>query len=175
MEPVIYLAFVDDWEVRGNGTGHPRVLQFEPMRRLAKIFNDHGIRGSFNVEVMQQLVYRDHQTRFPELKSIADEWEDVVTESFRQGHDIQLHLHRQWSGAQYEGNGNWKITGDWSILNYPSSQIRAMLSTGKQYLETLLRKFTEHIPVCPSVPGRGARRLPTRCCQFSASSVLSLT
>jgi len=36
MEPIIYLAFVDDWEVRGNGTGHPRILQFEPMRRLAR-------------------------------------------------------------------------------------------------------------------------------------------
>ena len=141
MEPIIYLAFVDDWEVRGNGTGHPRILQFEPMRRLAKIFNDHGIRGSFNAEVMQQLVYRDRQARFPELKAIADEWEEVVTESFRQGHDIQLHLHPQWSAAQYEGNGNWKISGDWSILNYPSSQIKAMLTVGKQYLETLLRKI----------------------------------
>lgn len=141
MEPIVYLAFVDDWEVRGNGTGHPRILQFEPMRRLAKVFNDHGIRGSFNAEVMQQLVHRDYQARFPELKAIADEWEGVVTESFRQGHDIQLHLHPQWSSAQYEGNGNWKISGDWSILNYPSSQIRTMLALGKQYLETLLRKI----------------------------------
>ena len=74
MEPIIYLAFVDDWEVRGNGSRHPRILQFEPMRPLAKIFNDHGIRGSFNAEVMQQLIYRDRQARFPELKAIADEW-----------------------------------------------------------------------------------------------------
>ena len=141
MQPVIYLAFVDDWEVRGNGSGDPRVLQFEPMRRLVKIFNNHGIRGSFNVEVMQQLTYRDLQRRFPELKVIADEWEQVVVESFRQGHDIQLHLHPQWCGANYQGHGNWKLDGDWSILNYPNLQIRAMLLSGKQYLETLLRKI----------------------------------
>jgi hypothetical protein len=54
MRPVIYLAFVDDWEVRGNGSGDPQVLQFEPMRKLVRIFNKYGIRGSFNVEVMQQ-------------------------------------------------------------------------------------------------------------------------
>lgn len=140
---MIYLAFVDDWEVRGNGTGDPRVLQFEPMRKLVKIFNEHGIRGSFNAEVMQQLTYRSEQERFPELKAIADEWEEVVTESFRQGHDIQLHLHPQWMDASYEGNGNWKLSGDWSILNYPPQKTRAMLVAGKQYLETLLRRIDQ--------------------------------
>lgn len=138
---MIHLAFVDDWEVRGNGTGDPRVLQFEPMRTLVKIFNAHGIRGSFNAEVMQQLTYRSHQERFPELKAIADEWEQVVTDSFRQGHDIQLHLHPQWLGASYQGHGNWKLGGDWSILKYPRQQIQEMLLTGKQYLESLLRKI----------------------------------
>jgi len=141
VQPVIYLAFVDDWEVRGNGTGDPRVLQFEPMRKLVEIFNNYGIRGSFNVEVMQQLAYRNLQERFPELKVIADEWEQVVLDSFRQGHDIQLHVHPQWWGANYEGHGNWTLDGDWSILNYPNLQIRAMLLSGKQYLETLLRKI----------------------------------
>jgi hypothetical protein len=141
MQPAIYLAFVDDWEVRGNGTGDPRVLQFEPMRKLVKIFNNHGIRGSFNAEVMQQLAHRNQQERFPELKIIADEWEQVVMESFRQGHDIQLHVHPQWLGANYQGHGNWKLDGDWSILNYPPQQIRTLLVSGKRYLETLLRQI----------------------------------
>jgi len=141
MQPMIYLAFVDDWEVRGNGTGDPRVLQFEPMRKLVKIFNNYGIRGSFNAEVMQQLTYRNQEKCFPELKVIANEWEQVVMESFRYGHDIQLHLHPQWSDASYQGHGNWKLGGDWSILSYPDQQIRAMLVCGKQYLETLLRKI----------------------------------
>jgi hypothetical protein len=139
MQPTIHLAFVDDWEVRGNGTGDPRVLQFEPMRKLVKIFNKHGIRGSFNAEVMQQLTYRSQQKHFPELKPVADEWEQVVMETFRQGHDIQLHLHPQWLGANYQGHGSWKLGGDWSILTYAPQQIRAMLVTGKQYLESLLR------------------------------------
>ena len=95
MQPVIYLALADDWEVRGNGTGDPRVLQFKPMRQLVKIFNRYGVRGSFNVEVMQHLTYRRLQDRFPELKIIADEWEQVVKGAFCQGLDIQLQLHPQ--------------------------------------------------------------------------------
>src|SRR6266436_336097 len=115
MEPVIHIAFVDDWEVRGNGTGDPRVLQFAPMRKLVKIVNKYGVRVSFNAEVMQQLTYRGLESRFPELKPIAEEWEQVVVESFRQGHDIQLHLHPQWLGATYQGHGDWTLGGDWSI------------------------------------------------------------
>src|ERR1700761_2547234 len=126
MEPLIHLAFVDDWEVRGNGSGDPRVLQFAPMRRLTAAYEKFGIRGSFNAEVMQQLTFRKFQGRFPELKAFADEWEQVVTDSFRQGHDVQLHLHPQWVDANYDSRGNWNLGGDWSIVNYSSSHIRAL-------------------------------------------------
>jgi hypothetical protein len=140
MGPSIHLAFVDDWEVRGNGSGDPRVLQFEPMRRLTEVYQKFGVRGSFNAEVMQQLTYRNLQGSFPELKAVADEWEELVTDSFRHGHDIQLHLHPQWIGAEYEEQGKWNLRGDWSIVNYSDQQIRALLLSGKQFLETLLRK-----------------------------------
>jgi len=139
MRPRIHLALVDDWEVRGNGSGDPRILQFAPMRRLTEIYAKHGIRGSFNVEVMQQLTYRDFEGRFPELRAVADEWDRVVQDSFRQGHDMQLHLHPQWTAPEYEGEGRWKLHGDWSIINYSPQQIRDLLVRGKQYLETLLR------------------------------------
>jgi hypothetical protein len=141
MEPLIHLAFVDDWEVRGNGSGDPRVLQFAPMRRLTELYQKFGLRGSFNAEVMQQLTYRKLQGRFPELKILADEWEQAVTDSFRQGHDIQLHLHPQWIAAEYHGQDGWTLRGDWSIINYPGQQMRALLLSCKQFLETLLRKI----------------------------------
>jgi hypothetical protein len=44
-------------------------------------------------------------------------------------------------GANYQGHGNWKLDGDWSILNYPPQQARAMLVSGKRYLEALLRQI----------------------------------
>jgi hypothetical protein len=60
-DTVIHLALVDDWELSGSGAGDPHQLQFRPMRKLSKIYNDHGIRGPFNAEVMQQLAFRDFQ------------------------------------------------------------------------------------------------------------------
>lgn len=138
MKPKIYLAFVDDWELSGNGSGDIRELQFQPMRKLVKIYNANGIRGSFNAETMQQLSFRKHQAANPELKELADEWEDHVRETYRQGHDIQLHVHPQWQDAEYK-DGKWKLKGDWSILNFDLEPAYRLLQSGKEYLENLLQ------------------------------------
>src|SRR5215217_5963376 len=118
MKPTIYLAFVDDWELSGNGSGSVRELQIEPMRELVRIYNAHNVRGSFNAELMQQLTFRKFEGEHPELKQLADEWDAAVRETYGQGHDVQLHIHPQWSGAEYCGGGEWRLTADWSILNY---------------------------------------------------------
>ncbi|HEX8919985.1 MAG TPA: hypothetical protein VF766_00820 [Pyrinomonadaceae bacterium] len=138
MKPTIYLAFVDDWELSGNGSGDARELQYEPMRELVKIYNAAGVKGSFNAEVMQQLTFRKFERDYPELKTLADEWDAVVRETYSQGHDIQLHIHPQWRGAEYE-NGEWRLTADWSILNYDADVAYQMMRAGKEYLENLLR------------------------------------
>ena len=134
----IHLALVDDWELSGNGSGDVHRLQFEPLRRLVSIYNRLGIRGSFNAEVMQQLTFRQHQDEHKELKTWANEWDDIVRETFRQGHDIQLHIHPQWQNAEYV-DGRWNLTSDWSILNYSREAAHQMLVRGKEYLENLLK------------------------------------
>lgn len=138
MKPKIYLAFVDDWELSGNGSGSARELQFRPMRELVKIYNAHGVRGSFNAEVMQQLTFRKFERDYLELKTLADEWDMAVRETYSQGHDVQLHIHPQWQNAEYE-SGRWRLTADWSILNYEPQVAYQMMSAGKDYLEDLLR------------------------------------
>src|SRR5438477_2823606 len=115
--PQIYLVFTDDWELRGDGSGDIEDIQFRPMRRLLSIFEEHGVKSTFMAEMMQQLTFRAEQARFPELKPLADAWDDHVRDAFRRGHDIQLHLHPQWSKTEFE-SGKWKLEGDWSLLNY---------------------------------------------------------
>jgi hypothetical protein len=139
MDQTIHLALVDDWELSGNGSGDVHELQFEPLRKLVGIYNSLGIHGSFNAEVMQQLTFRKHQHEHLELKSAADEWDEVLVEAYRQGHDVQLHVHPQWRNAEYS-DGQWKLTSDWSILTYTANEASEMLSAGKDYLEALLRR-----------------------------------
>lgn len=138
MKPKIYLALTDDWELRGNGAGDIERLQFLPMRELVKLYRAHDVRASFNAELMQQLTFRKEQARHPELKKLADDWDENVRQTFRQGFDIQLHIHPQWHQAKYE-NGKWQLTADWSLLNHDADVVYEMLATGKEYLEKLLQ------------------------------------
>jgi hypothetical protein len=68
-------------------------------------------------EMMQQLAFRGRQEAYPDLKVMADKWDEHVRDAYSRGHDVQLHLHTQWSDAVYE-NGDWRLGGSWSILNY---------------------------------------------------------
>ncbi len=137
-QPTIDIAFVDDWELRGDGSGDPWKLQFEPIRHLARLFKERGMRASFNAELMQQLTFRRWEGLHPQLAKLADEWDEVVRETFLQRHDVQLHLHPQWENATFE-NGKWVLRSEWSLLKHDPEHIREMVAAGKVYLEQLLR------------------------------------
>lgn len=134
----LFVVLTDDWELRGNGSGNIESLQLEPMRNLVTLYNKHGIHGSFFAEMMQQLTFRKFQNKHPELRKKADQWDEQILETYRQGHDIQLHIHPQWSQARYE-DGTWTLEGDWSLINYAPEEAESMILEGKNYLETLLR------------------------------------
>jgi len=138
MKPTIYLALTHDWELRGDGSGDIEQIQFAPLRSLLEIYRKHSARTTFLPDVMQQVRFRQLESEHSELKSWADKWDGHVREAFRQGHDIQLHLHPQWRDGRYQ-NGRWHLNGDWSILNYNHDAAYAMLAAGKEYLENLLR------------------------------------
>lgn len=138
MKPTIYLALTHDWELRGDGSGNIEQIQFTPMRKLLEIYGKFAARTTFLPDVMQQLAFRRLETTHPELKPLADTWDEHVIDTFRQGHDIQLHAHPQWLSADYQ-DGHWRLAGDWSILNYDRETAYRMLADSREYLENLLR------------------------------------
>jgi len=135
---MIHLALTHDWELRGDGSGDIETIQFAPMRRLLDIYAQHGARTTIMPDVMQQVTFRHFEREHPELKAAADSWDQHACAAFRQGHDIQLHLHSQWSAARYE-NGSWKLEGEWSLLKYDRDRVALMIDECKTYLENLLR------------------------------------
>ena len=138
MTPTIYLALTHDWELRGDGSGDIEEIQFAPMRRLLAIYGKAGARTTILPDVMQQTTFRTFAGEHPELEKHADAWDAQAREAYRQGHDIQLHLHSQWSDAAYE-NGKWDLRGDWSLLSYDRDTAKTMILDCKSYLENVLR------------------------------------
>jgi hypothetical protein len=139
MKPTIYLSLTHDWELRGDGSGNIEEIQFAPMRRLLEIYEKFGARTTFLPDVLQQVTFRNLEGTHPELKPAADAWDEHAIEAFRQGHDLQLHLHSQWSDAKYE-SGRWSLRGEWSLLKYDREQTLSMLAESKSYLENLLQR-----------------------------------
>src|SRR6185436_5055812 len=100
MPPTIYLALTHDWELRGDGSGDIEEIQFTPMRRLLAIYKKFGARTTFLPDVMQQIRFRSLADRDGEVTRHAESWDEHTREACRDGHDIQLHLHSQWSDAR---------------------------------------------------------------------------
>jgi hypothetical protein len=135
----IQLILVDDWELRGDGSGDMRTIQFATLRRLLEIYERHGLRASINAEVMQQLNHLAFGAQCPSLAALASEWEEIVQSIVARGHDVQLHLHTQWWNARF-ADGRWVLPSNWSIAKHTRADVREMIQRGKAYLEQLVRK-----------------------------------
>jgi hypothetical protein len=135
---MIYLALTHDWELRGDGSGDIEAIQFSPMRRLLAIYGKVGLRTTFLPDVMQQLTFRNFERQSDELKRHAYLWDEHARDAYAAGHDIQLHLHSQWSDARYE-KSRWHLQGAWSLLKYDRDRAKQMISESKGYLEELLQ------------------------------------
>jgi len=131
------ILFHDDWEIHGDGTGDPRVMMFEPARKLLDLCDRYGARYTFFAEVMQQFAMMNSSRA--EHRDWAREWEGILQDAVRRGHDVQLHLHPQWIGARFE-EGRWRLDfSKWSIAELSGAEIYELLDRGKRYLESLLR------------------------------------
>lgn len=139
MKKEIYIALVDDWELRGTGQGNVLDLQVKPMNGLMDVYEKYGIKCTFNVETMQQLKMREFQGSFPELKMQADAWDAAVISALKRGHDVQLHIHPQWLNAYYTKEDGWKLAENWDITKYNRTDVDCMIKKCMSYLNDLFK------------------------------------
>lgn len=132
----ISIVLVDDWELRGDGSGNMDKIQFATLSRLLAIYESFGLRASINAEIMQQIYHLRYGEKHQHLAKLAARWEETVTDAYRRGHDVQLHVHSQWHGAYFE-NGKWVLPGNWSILTYSRNDMVRMIHDCRIYLEGL--------------------------------------
>lgn len=134
------LLFHDDWEINGDGTGDPERLMFEPARKILEICDRHGVRYTFFAEVMQQFAMKASPSS--QHRAWSAMWETILRDAIRRGHDVQLHLHPQWLGAEYKDGRFHLDYSKWNIARLSETEIFDLLYRGKEYLESLL------CPIC---------------------------
>lgn len=138
------IILTDDWEVRGNGSGNVADLQVKPAKRLMDIYEKHGIRSTFNVEVLHQLSSLKFCHLSRRMASDVVLWENSVHEMLDRDFDVQLHLHPQWWKASFK-HGNWELGKKWNIVDYSKDEIFEMVENAVSYLKST---FSPKLHLC---------------------------
>jgi hypothetical protein len=146
---MIDLILTVDYELFGNGSGDVRRDVVEPTDRLLAICERYGAKLTLMFEVAEYWAFK-HAEMAGTLDlgySPAGEMETQAQEAVRRGHDVQLHVHPQWVGAELR-DGIWQLNfrqmrmsdlPDAGDREQGDTSARAVLEEGKRTLEGMLR------------------------------------
>ena len=135
-----------DYEIFGNGAGDVMRDIIEPTNRLLDICDSHGAKLTIMFEAAEYWAFKRMEGNLNLGYSPAKAMEEQAQEALRRGHDVQLHLHPQWIGAELD-NCLWRVRMDqWCIADLPHGlgdhgdeySIMGALSKGKHTLESML-------------------------------------
>ncbi len=175
----LQLIFTLDYEIFGDGSGSINREQIIPTNQLLDIFDQYGAKLTLFFEYGQFLGYKkfaaDHNSFEQDNIAIKEQLIDAV----RRGHDVQFHYHPTWHNAVYEIDEIKLDTKLFDISDLEESQIEEILSSGKEFLETLLKSFDESYECNSFRAGAWSMRKPSKLlpilkkCGFKCDSSVS--
>ena len=129
MRRVPHLILTVDYELFGDGSGCLDACVLQPAERLMQIAGRFDAPLTFFAEVLECMAMaeqgHDHRAQ------------DQLRSALARAHDVQLHIHPQWSNAQYDTQGAWKLDMDrWRIGDLPLEEVRSLVCQGRQWLSS---------------------------------------
>jgi hypothetical protein len=143
---LIKLILSLDYEIFGNGAGDVMRNIIEPTNRLLDICDQHGAKLTIMFEAAEYWAFRKMEDKLDLGYSPANVMEEQAQNAISRGHDVQLHLHPQWIGAELNDRV-WRVKIDqWCIADLPHGlgdkedeySITGALSKGKHTLERII-------------------------------------
>jgi len=147
--PVIHLILSLDYEIFGSAAGDVMRDIIQPTSRLLDICDKYGVKMTIMFEAAEYWAFKkaEQDGKLRLAYCPAAEMEKQVRDAVRRGHDVQLHLHPQWIGAELK-DGLWHLNFDWCrIADLPNGlghkedlfSITGALYQGKKTLEDMLK------------------------------------
>ena len=141
---MIKLMLTLDYEIYGNGEGDLDELVIKPTDRFLELSNDYHARVTIFPDVAEFLAMKGIAKYRQAIKRI----ENQLCDALRQGHDVQLHLHPQWFGAQYLSE-KWMLNYQYYCMaRLPIEKSIEFLNKGKAYLENLFKEINPSYRCC---------------------------
>lgn len=130
---MIECIFTIDYEIYGNGEGSLKELIFDPARRLQGIFERAGAKLVIFVEAAE-LEKIEAAKSDPAITEVRQQIQGL----YRQGHEIALHLHPQWSKGKYI-NSKWALNNEeYNLCVLSKQKIIEIVDDSIEYLRTAL-------------------------------------
>ena len=135
-----------DYEIFGNGAGDVMRDIIKPTNHLLDICDSHRAKLTIMFEAAEYWAFKQMEDKLNLGYSPTKAMEEQIQEALRRGHDVQLHLHPQWIGAELD-KCLWRVRIDqWCIADLPHGlgdngdeySIMGALSKGKHTLESIL-------------------------------------
>ena len=155
-----------DYELFGNGSGNVFKHIIEPTNKLLELCNKYDIKITIFFEILEYLKIKEVWQSGNSMgyeKDPANAIENQIKKAYKQGHDIQLHLHPQWLNGKYENgwivnNSLWRLP---EVTNQNSGySINELLKIGKSTIENLLKPINSKY-TCNILRAGGYNILPS--------------
>ena len=156
---MIDLVITLDYEIFGNGAGDVMRDVVRPTNRLLDICDRYGVKMTIMFEVGEYWAFAGYDTQLRKNLGYSpnEQMRKQAIDAIRRGHDVQLHLHPQWIGADYK-DGVWRLNNAyWRLADLPDglgskdqvTSITGALFKGKQTLEDMIKPVnTDYQCVC---------------------------
>ncbi len=146
---MVHLVLSLDYEIFGNGAGDVVRDVVHPTDRLLDICEKHGAKMTIMFEVGEYWAFEryDEQLQHDLGYSPSRVMKRQILEAMERGHDVQLHLHPQWIGAEYD-KGAWQLRHSYGRLadlpdglgsEEQATSIIGALGRGKRTLEDVIQ------------------------------------
>jgi hypothetical protein len=130
---MIRCIFTLDYEIYGNGEGSLQELVYDPGEKLREIFRKWNARFVNFVEVGEFEKIEEYGTD-PTMDLVKRQ----IQALHKDGFEIALHLHPQWSHARHEG-GRWVLDhSEYNLCTLPQARIAQIVDRSLDYLRRLV-------------------------------------
>jgi hypothetical protein len=146
---LLHLILTLDYEIFGNGAGDVMRDVILPTGRLLDLCDRHGAKLTIMFEVGEYWAFERYaeQLRRDLGYSPSEEMRKQAVKAVRRGHDIQLHLHPQWIGAEYADRAWRLVNSQWRLADLPGglgsesdlTSVVGALHASKQTLEAMIK------------------------------------
>ncbi len=132
---MIDIIFTIDYEIYGDGSGPLKELVYEPAQRLKDLFQSYNARFVAFVEIAEFRKIHAFRTD-PAIDLVTRQIHDL----HRDGFEIGLHLHPQWSNARFV-DGRWLLdSSEYNLCSLPKKRIAEIVDESLAFLRQVVEQ-----------------------------------